>query len=130
MKRREGQVGSTLFTGWLEKVTQLIDKPINGLTRLNDEQGVWFRWFVGEDDAQIIHGRCPTSEYRLWDNLSVLTDNGQWLAMRVTMLEGKKWQVNPDPESWKLIVNSGYLTTSPYVIWSGIHQRYGGRNRE
>ena len=41
--RREGQVGSTLFTRRLEKVTQLIDKAINGLARLNDEEGVWFR---------------------------------------------------------------------------------------
>ena len=57
--KREGQVGSTLFTSRLEKVTQLIDKAIDGLARLNDEEGVWFGWFVGEGDAQIIRGRCP-----------------------------------------------------------------------
>ena len=102
-------------------MTQLIDKVVDGLARLNDEEGVRLGWFVGEGDAQIIRGRYPSNKYRLWGNLSVLTDNGQLLALQVAMLEGKKWQVNPDPESWKLIVNSGYLTTSPYVIWSGIH---------
>ena len=34
----------------------------------------------------------PSNEYRLWGNLSALTDNGHWLAV----LEGKKWQVNPN----------------------------------
>ena len=38
----------------------------------------------------------PSGEYRLWGNQSALTDNGQWLATRVAMLEGKKWQINPD----------------------------------
>ena len=28
---------------------------------------------------------------------SALSDNGRWLAVRVAVLEGKKWQVNPDP---------------------------------
>ena len=90
MKRREGHVGRTLFTGRLEKVTQLIDKAIDGLTRLNDEEGLLFGWFVGEGDAQIIRGRCPSREYRLWGNISALTDNGQWVALRVAVLEGKK----------------------------------------
>ena len=57
IKRREGQTGN--ITGRLEKVTQLIDKVVDGLARLNDEEGVWFGWFVGEGDAQIIRGRCP-----------------------------------------------------------------------
>ena len=96
-KRREGLVGSTRFTSRLEKVTRLIDKVVVGLARQNEEEGVWFGWFVGEGDAQIIRGRCPSNEYRLWGNLSALADNGQWLAVRVAVLEGKKWQVNPDP---------------------------------
>ena len=45
------------FTGRLEKVTQLIDKVVDGLDRLNEEEGVWYGWFVGECDAQIICGR-------------------------------------------------------------------------
>ena len=44
----------------------MIDKVVDGLARLNDEEGVWFGWFVGEGDAQIIRGRYPSSEYRLW----------------------------------------------------------------
>ena len=52
---------------------------------------------VGEGDAQIIRGMCPSREYRLWGNLSALTDNGQWLAAQVVLLEGKNWQINPDP---------------------------------
>ena len=37
MKRREGQVGSSRFTGQLATVTQLIDKVIDGLGKLNAE---------------------------------------------------------------------------------------------
>ena len=36
--KRERQTGSTLFTSRLEKVTQVIDKAIDGLTRLNDKE--------------------------------------------------------------------------------------------
>ena len=68
-------VGSIRFMGKLEKVTRLIDKVVEGLARLNEEEGIWFRWFVSEGDAQIICGRCPSNEYRLWGNLSALTDN-------------------------------------------------------
>ena len=77
-------------------MSQLIHEVVDGLERLNEEEGVWFGWFVGEGDGQIIHGRCPSNEYRLWGNLSALSDNGWWLAM----LESKKWQVNMNP--WKL----------------------------
>ena len=95
MKRSEGQFGS--ISCRLEKVTQLINKVVDGLDRLNKEEGVWSGWFVGESDGQIIRGKCPSNEYRLWGNLSALSDNGRWLAVRVAVLEGKKWQVNPDP---------------------------------
>ena len=74
--KREGQASSTLFTGMLEKVTQPIDKAIDGLARLNDEEGLWFGLFVGEGDAQMICGRYPSREYHLWGNPSALTDNG------------------------------------------------------
>ena len=94
MKRSGGQTGS--ITSRLEKVTQLINKAIDGLERLNDEYGVWSGWFVGEGDGQIIRGKCPSNEYRLWGNLSALSDNGWWLPVRVAMLEGKTWQVNLD----------------------------------
>ena len=97
MKTMEGHAGSTLFTSRLEKMTQLIDTVVDGLARLNEEEGAWFGWFVGEGDAQIICGRWPSTEYRLWGNLCALSDNGQWLAVRVAVLEGKKWQLNPDP---------------------------------
>ena len=62
MKRREGLAGSTMFTIKLEKVTCLIDKVVDGLARLNEEEGVQFGWFVGEGDAQIMRGRCPSNE--------------------------------------------------------------------
>ena len=90
MKRREGQASSILFTSRLEKMTQLIDKAIDGLARLNDKEGFWFGWFVCGGDAQIIRGRCPSGEYRLSGNLIAFTDNGQWLEVRVAVLEGKK----------------------------------------
>ena len=35
MKRWEGQIGSIGFTGKLIKVTQLIDKVVDGLDKLN-----------------------------------------------------------------------------------------------
>ena len=76
---------------------QLIDRVVDGLYRLNEEEGVWSGWFVVESDAQIIRGRCTTNHDRLWGNLSALTNNGRWLAMWVAVLEGKKWQVNLDP---------------------------------
>ena len=38
MKRREGQVVSCRFTRRLEKVTQLIDKVVDGLGKLNAEK--------------------------------------------------------------------------------------------
>ena len=65
MKRSKGRTSSNMSTSRLENVTQLIDKVVDGLDRLNEEEGVWSRWFVGEGDAQIIHGRCPSNEYRL-----------------------------------------------------------------
>ena len=40
MKRREGQAGSNRFTGRLTKVTQLIDKVVDGLGKLNAEEGI------------------------------------------------------------------------------------------
>ena len=51
MKRSEGQ--SSSITGRLEKVTQLINKVVDGLERLNKEEGVWFGWFVGESDDKL-----------------------------------------------------------------------------
>ena len=95
MKRSEGQFGS--ISCKLENVTQLINKVVDGLDRFNKEEGVWSGWFVGQSDGQIIRGKCPSNEYRLWGNLSGLSDNDRWLAVRVAVLEGKKWQVNPDP---------------------------------
>ena len=65
MKSREGQVVSFRFTGRLEKVTQLIDKVVDRLGKLNAEETVWSGWFVGEGDAQLISGRCSTNEERL-----------------------------------------------------------------
>ena len=44
-------------------MTYLIDKVVDGLARLNEEEGVWFGWFVGEGDTQTIRGRCPSNEY-------------------------------------------------------------------
>ena len=38
--RREGMGGSTMFTDRLEKVTYLIDKVVDGLARLNNEEGL------------------------------------------------------------------------------------------
>ena len=35
-------------------MTQLIDKPVDGLSKLNTEEGGWLGWFVGESDAQLI----------------------------------------------------------------------------
>ena len=46
-----------MFTSRLEKVSQLIDKVVDGLSTLYEEEGVWFGWFVGEGDAQIIRSR-------------------------------------------------------------------------
>ena len=40
MKRREGQTSSIMFTRRLGKVTQLIDKVVDGLDRLNEEEMV------------------------------------------------------------------------------------------
>ena len=80
-------------------MTQLIDKVVDRLGKLNAEEAVWSGWFVGEGEAQLIRGRCSTNEERLWGNLSSLTDDGKWLAVRVTMLEGKRWQLNPDPKT-------------------------------
>ena len=51
MKRREGQTISCRLTGRLEKVTQLIDKVVDGLGKLNAEETVWPGWFVGEGNA-------------------------------------------------------------------------------
>ena len=58
MKRREGQTSGNMFTGSLEKVTQLIDRVVDCLDRLNEKERVWSGWFVGEGDAQIICGKC------------------------------------------------------------------------
>ena len=69
MKSREGQVVSCRFTGRLEKVTQLIDKVVDRLGKLNAEEAVWSSWFVGEGVAQLIRGRCSTNEERLWGNV-------------------------------------------------------------
>ena len=44
------------------KVIQLIDKVLDGLDRLNAERGFWYGWFVEENDAQIICGRCTMKE--------------------------------------------------------------------
>ena len=96
MKSREGQAISYKFTGRLEKVSQLIDKVVDRLGKLNAEEAVWSGWFVGEGEAQLIRGRCSTNEERLWGNLSSLTDDGKWLAVRVAVLEGKRWQLNPN----------------------------------
>ena len=38
MKRREGHAGRSRFTGRLAKVTQLIDKVVDGLGKLNREE--------------------------------------------------------------------------------------------
>ena len=86
MKRQEGQALSCKLTGRLEKVTKLIDKVVDGLGKLNVEEVVWSGWFVGEGVAQLIRGRCSTNEERLWGNL-----------VRVAVLEGKMWQLNPNP---------------------------------
>ena len=88
MKSREGQVVSFRFTGRLEKVTQLIDKVVDRLGKLNAEEEVWSSWFVGEGDAQLIRGRCSTNEERLWGNLSSLTDDCRWLAVRMACVGG------------------------------------------
>ena len=72
MKRREGQVVSYRFTGRLEKVSQLIDKVVDQLGKLNVEEAVWSGWFVGEVEAQLIYGRFSTNEECLWGNLSSL----------------------------------------------------------
>ena len=77
-------------------MTQLIDKAVDGLGELNAEEGVWSDWFVGESDAQLIRGKCSTNEERLWGNLSALTDDGRQLPVRVAVLEGERWQLNPD----------------------------------
>ena len=60
---------------------------------MNEKEGVWSGWFIGEGDGQVICGMCSSNEYRLWGTLSALSKNGQWLVV----LEGKKWQVNPNP---------------------------------
>ena len=64
MKSREGQAVNCTFTGRLEQVTQLIDKVVDRLGKLNAEEAVWSGWFVGEDDAQLIRGRCSINEER------------------------------------------------------------------
>ena len=51
VKRREGQVVTCRFTRRLEKVTQLIEKVVDGLGKLNAEEAVWPGWFIGEGDA-------------------------------------------------------------------------------
>ena len=99
MKSREGQAVSCRFTGRREKVSQLIYKVVGRLGKLNAEEAVWSNWFVGEGEAQLIRGRCSTNEERLWGNLSSLTDDGRWLAMQVPVLEGKRWQLNPNPKT-------------------------------
>ena len=99
MKRRAGQVVNCRITGRLKKVTQLIDGAVDGLDKLTAEETVWSGWFVGEGDAQLIRGRCSTSGDRLWGNLSSLTDDGRWMAVRVAVLKGKWWQLNPDPKT-------------------------------
>ena len=68
MKRRTGQTVNCRITGRLAKVTQLIDGVVEGLDKLPVEETVWSGWFVGEGDAQLIRGRCSTSEDRLWGN--------------------------------------------------------------
>ena len=72
VKRREGQVVTCRFTRRLEKVTQLIEKVVDGLGKLNAEEAVWPGWFIGEGDAQLIYGRFSTNEECLWGNLSSL----------------------------------------------------------
>ena len=59
MKRSESQFSS--ISCRLEKVTQLINKVVDGLDRLNKEEGVWSGWFVGESEGQIIRGKCPSN---------------------------------------------------------------------
>ena len=78
MKSREGQAVSYRFTGRLQKVSQLIDKVVDRLGKLNAEEAVSLGWFVGEGEVQLICGRCSTNEERLWGNLSSLTDDGKW----------------------------------------------------
>ena len=88
-------------------------------------EGVWSGRFVGESDAQLIRGKCSTNEEHFWGNLSTLTYNGRWLAVRVTLLEGKSWQLNPDPKTldhdckiWLLNNNPLYdLEWDPLELW-------------
>ena len=39
MKKREGKTGSIMFTGMLAKVIPMIAKGVDGLDRLNEEEG-------------------------------------------------------------------------------------------
>ena len=41
MKGREGQVVNSRFIGRLKKVTQLIDKVVDQLGKLNAEEAIW-----------------------------------------------------------------------------------------
>ena len=51
MKRWEGHAGRIRFTGRLAKVSQVIDKAVDGLDKLNAEEEGWSGWFVGEGVA-------------------------------------------------------------------------------
>ena len=78
-------------------MTQLIDKAVDGLDKLNVKEGVSSGWFISDGDEQIIYGKCTSNEDRLWGNLSALTNDGKWLAVLEAMLESKRWHLNPNP---------------------------------
>ena len=126
MKRREGQAGSIRFTGRLAKLTQLIDKVVDGLDKLKAEEGIWSCWFVGEGDAQMIHGRCTTKEDHLWGNINALMDDGRWLVA----LKGKSQQLNPNSRKLDHDCKLWAFDNKPLCELEWIQWRYGNKNQE